>query len=79
MAGIICPLVDIGLTNLPESGGAMAPPASPAPTDLVLLLSRDPIVKKHPRESRGTFTLRSNKSFYLRIIFDIFQLLELEL
>ena len=75
MAGIICPLVDIGLTNLPESGGAMAPPASPAPTDLVLLLSRDPIV----RESRGTFTLRSNKSFYLRIIFDIFQLLELEL
>ena len=64
------PLVDIGLTDLPESGGAIAPSASPAPTDLVLLLSRVPIV----RESRGTFTWRSNKSFYLRIIFDIFSI-----
>ena len=29
--GITCTLFDIGLTDLPKSGGAMTPPAPPAP------------------------------------------------
>jgi hypothetical protein len=32
------PLVEIGLTDLPKFGGAMAPPASPGTTGLVLWL-----------------------------------------
>ena len=37
MVGIICPpsLVDIKLTDLPKSGGAMAPPAPPGTTGLL--------------------------------------------
>ena len=31
------PLVEIGLTDLPKSGGAMAPPAPPAPPGTTLL------------------------------------------
>ena len=35
LVGIICPpLVVIGLTDLPKSGGAMAPPAPPGTTGL---------------------------------------------
>ena len=30
----LSPLVEIGLTDLPKSGGAMAPPAHPGPTPL---------------------------------------------
>ena len=33
------PLVDIGLTDLQNSGGAMAPPAPPGTTGLLLMLS----------------------------------------
>ena len=29
-------MVEIGLSDLPKSGGAMVPPASPAPTDLLM-------------------------------------------
>ena len=32
MVGIICPPVEIGLTDLPKSGGAMPPPPSPQST-----------------------------------------------
>ena len=32
------PLVEIGLTDLPKSGGAMAPPAPPAPPEKTSLL-----------------------------------------
>ena len=37
--GIICPppLIEIGLTDLPKSGGAMAPLAPPGTTPLVLM------------------------------------------
>ena len=34
VVGIICPLVEIGLTDLPKSGGTMAPPA---PTGLPII------------------------------------------
>ena len=38
MVGIICPKVEIGVTVLPKSGGAMAPPTPLAPTALRLVL-----------------------------------------
>ena len=34
LVGIICPLVEIGLTDVPKSGVAMAPPAPTGTTGL---------------------------------------------
>ena len=39
VVGIICFLVEIGLTDLPKFGGAMAPSAPPAPTVLLCTLN----------------------------------------
>jgi hypothetical protein len=41
VVGINCPLVEIGLADLPKSGGVMATPTSLAPTALQVEMSHN--------------------------------------
>ena len=63
LKGLICSptLVEIGLTDLPKSGGAMAPPAPPATTGLWWCAARKLIVSIWGR-SRSSLIILSKVS-----------------
>ena len=54
------PLVEIGLTDLPKFGGAMAPPAPPGTTSLRS--------KTAPRILISSIAMGANYSFYVKSI-----------
>ena len=58
MVGIICPLVEIGLTDLSKTGGAQAPPAPPLATDPATIRSIRSLTSSSPsNEGKSTCQL----------------------